>query len=60
MVSKHKPEQIAGKLRKAEIGPAKGGMVADACRRPRRYHRDGYHGHYGPRGDTLDLALVSG
>ena len=30
---KHKPEEIIGKLREAEIVLAQGGTVADACRR---------------------------
>lgn len=30
---KHKPEEVIGELRKAEIVPARGGTVADACRR---------------------------
>ncbi len=29
----HKPEEIIGKLREAEIVLAQGGTVADACRR---------------------------
>jgi len=33
MVRKHKPEEIIGKLREAEIVLAQGGTVADACRR---------------------------
>jgi hypothetical protein len=28
---KHKPEEIIGKLREAEIALAQGGTVADAC-----------------------------
>lgn len=33
MARKHKPEEIIGKLREAEIVLAPGGTVADACRR---------------------------
>ena len=33
MSRKHKPEEIIGKLREAEIVLAQGGTVADACRR---------------------------
>lgn len=33
MFRKHKPEEIIGKLREAEIVLAPGGTVADACRR---------------------------
>lgn len=33
MGKKHKPEEIIGKLREAEIVLAQGGTVADACRR---------------------------
>ena len=33
MARKHKPEDIIGKLREAEIVLAQGGTVADACRR---------------------------
>ena len=33
MARKHKPEEIIGKLREAEIVLAQGGVVADACRR---------------------------
>lgn len=33
MASKPKPEEMIGKLREAEIVLAKGGTVADACRR---------------------------
>ena len=33
MARKHKPEEIIGKLREAEIMLAQGGTVADACRR---------------------------
>ena len=33
MARKHKPEEIIGKLREAEIVLAHGGTVADACRR---------------------------
>ncbi len=33
MSRKHKPEEIIGKLREAEIVLAQGGMGADACRR---------------------------
>jgi hypothetical protein len=33
MSRKHKPKEIIGKLREAEIVLAKGGTVADACRR---------------------------
>ena len=33
MARKHKPEDIIGKLREAEILLAQGGTVADACRR---------------------------
>ena len=32
MARKHKPEEIIGKLREAEIVLAQGGTVADACR----------------------------
>lgn len=33
MSRKHKPEEIIGKLREAEIVLAQGGTVTDACRR---------------------------
>ena len=33
MARKHKPEEIIGKLREAEIVLAQGGAVPDACRR---------------------------
>ena len=33
MGKKHKPEEIIGKLREAEIVLAQGGTVSDACRR---------------------------
>ena len=33
MARKHKPEEIIGKLREAEIVLAHGGLIADACRR---------------------------
>ena len=33
MARTHKPEEIIGKLREAEIVLAQGGTVADACRR---------------------------
>lgn len=33
MARKHKPEEIIGKLREAEIVLAQGGAVVDACRR---------------------------
>jgi hypothetical protein len=33
MGRRHKPEEIIGKLREAEIVLAQGGTVADACRR---------------------------
>lgn len=33
MARKHKPEEIIGKLREAEIVLAQGGTEADACRR---------------------------
>lgn len=33
MARKHKPEDIIGKLREAEIVLAQGGTVVDACRR---------------------------
>ena len=33
MARKHKPEDIIGKLREADIVRAQGGTVADACRR---------------------------
>ena len=33
MARKHKPEDIIGKLREAEIVLAQGGTVPDACRR---------------------------
>jgi transposase-like protein len=33
MARKHKPEEMIGKLREAEIVLAPGGTVADACRR---------------------------
>jgi len=33
MGNKHKPEEIIGKLREAEIMLARGGTVPDACRR---------------------------
>ena len=33
MSRKHKPEEVIGKLREAEIVLAQGGTVADACRR---------------------------
>jgi transposase-like protein len=33
MGKKHKPEEIIGKLREAEIVRAQGGTVADTCRR---------------------------
>lgn len=33
MARKHKPEEIIGKLREAEIALAKGVTVADTCRR---------------------------
>ena len=33
MARKHKPEEIIGKLREAEIVLAQGGTVEDACRR---------------------------
>ena len=33
MARKHKPEEIISKLREAEIVLARGGTVADACRR---------------------------
>ena len=33
MVKRHKPEEIIGKLREAEIVLAQGGTTADACRR---------------------------
>ena len=33
MGKKHKPEEIIGKLREAEIVLAQGGTVPDACRR---------------------------
>jgi transposase-like protein len=33
MARKHKPEEIIGKLRSAEIVLAQGGTVTDACRR---------------------------
>ena len=33
MARKHKPEEIIGKLREAEIVLTQGGTVADACRR---------------------------
>ena len=33
MARKHRPEEIIGKLREAEIVLAQGGVVADACRR---------------------------
>lgn len=33
MARKHKPEEIIGKLREAEIVLAQGGAVSDACRR---------------------------
>ena len=33
MARKHKPEEIIGKLREAEIVLAQGGTVLDACRR---------------------------
>ena len=33
MARKHKPEEIIGKLREAEIVLAHGGAVSDACRR---------------------------
>jgi transposase-like protein len=33
MARNHKPEEIIGKLREAEIVLAQGGTVADACRR---------------------------
>ena len=33
MARKHKPEEIIGKLREAEIVLAHGGTVLDACRR---------------------------
>ena len=33
MARRHKPEEIIGKLREAEIVLAQGGTVADACRR---------------------------
>jgi transposase-like protein len=33
MARKHKPEEIIGKLREAEIVLAQGGTVGDACRR---------------------------
>ena len=33
MARKHRPEEIIGKLREAEIVLAQGGTVADACRR---------------------------
>jgi transposase-like protein len=33
MARKHKPEDIIGKLREAEVVLAQGGTVADACRR---------------------------
>ena len=33
MARKHKPEEIIGKLREAEIVLAQGGTVVDACRR---------------------------
>ena len=33
MARKHKPEEIIGKLREAEVVRAPGGTVSDACRR---------------------------
>jgi hypothetical protein len=33
MGKRHKPEEIIGKLREAEIVLAQGGTTADACRR---------------------------
>ena len=33
MARKHRPEEIIGKLREAEIVLAQGGAVSDACRR---------------------------
>ena len=33
MARKHRPEEIIGKLREAEIVLTQGGVVADACRR---------------------------
>src|SRR3546814_15596872 len=33
MGKRHKPEEIIGKLREAEIVLAQGGLTADACRR---------------------------
>ena len=33
MARKHKPEEIIGKLREAEIVLAQGGVVSDTCRR---------------------------
>ena len=33
MGKRHKPEEIIGKLREAEIVLAQGGTIADACRR---------------------------
>lgn len=43
MSRKHKPEEITGKLREAEIVLAKGATVGDACRRigitERSYYR---------------------
>jgi putative transposase len=33
MARKHRPEEIIGKLREAEVVLAQGGVVADACRR---------------------------
>ncbi len=40
MARKHKPEDIIGKLREAEIVLAQGGTVADACRRIAQFQRE--------------------
>lgn len=49
MARKHKPEDITGKLREAEIALAQGGTTADACRRlsisEQTYYR--WHKEYG-------------
>ena len=55
MARKHKPEEIIGKLREAEIVLAQGGTVADACRRIGVTEQS--YGHVRQRGVISAVAL---
>lgn len=56
MARKHKPEEIIGKLREAEIVLAQGGTLADGCRRIGVIEQSYYRWHKEYSGLKMDQA----